>query len=402
VPGQPGLKGTRDRDDDSLVEVLTRLSARCAPLLRRRYLLVAVLGALVGLAHRSSIPTDYTMFGAAGSHLWTGQWGSIYWDKTLQAGPLQLAVLGAFWGLRQLASGLDVAVLNVVGCAGMATGLMWCGGRLRRALGAGSAPGLELAVAALALLWGWAGEPSSLGHLAQVVIPMLWLGAALLLRRERPVLAGVALGAASGFETWALLGLAVVTLAAGWRPAVRCLVTTGLTSAVIWLPFVVAGPFRMLQMQWELTPNTLDASLFGGDRFTVGMRLAQLLVAVAVSALVAATNRGPDAVWVVPLTALVVRLAFDPLQYSYYWLAPVTLLLVVVIGTIGVRWDARALVVLALGYCQVLPMEGAAKNETVLLSLVLLLVLGRLSRRREVRPAEVPARAPAALAVDLA
>jgi hypothetical protein len=400
VPGSPGLKGAPDRDDDHQVD-LTRLSVRCAPLVRRRYSLVAVAAALVGLAHAASTPTDYVLFGSVGSRLWTGDWGSVFGNSELQAGPLQLALLGGVWGLRHVATGLDVAALNVVGGAGMATGLMWCGGRFRRALGAAPAPGLELVVGALALLWGWAGDPGALGHLAQVVIPLLWLSAALLLRARRPVLAGLALGVATGFETWALLGLAVVTLAAGWRPAVRCLTTTVLAAAVIWLPFVLAGPFRMLQMQWPLAPNTLDAALFGSDRFTVGMRLAQLLVAVAASALVAATNRGPDAVWVVPLTALVVRLAFDPLQYSYYWLAPVTLLLVVAIGTTGSRWDARALVVLALGYLQVLPMEGAAENESVLLSLVLLLALGRLSRVREVRPAEVPARAPAALAVDL-
>lgn len=356
---------------------------------RYRYLVVAVT--VVGLAviNRQVSLTDYFVFAHAGSFLWRGCWGSVFADKTIQAGPIQLALLSAFRPLATLRPHLDVTVLHIVGSLATGCGIMWGGGRFRRALARPPAPHVELAVAGLAVWSGLIDDSSALGHPAQVAIPALWVIAAIASRRARPLVAGTALAAATGFETWALLGVGVLLVSPSVRAAVRAAAVAAGVTAAMWLPFIVTGPFNMLRMHWEVSPGTLVAQVFGRTAFTSTMRLTQLAVAIVASGGVALlTRRRDEAVWLVPMTAVVARLTFDPLQFSYYWIAPFTLALLALMCTTW-RREAPTVVTFALTYCQVIAFDGAAKPEMIAASVGLLALSIRYSRRRA---ASVPER----------
>ena len=345
-----------------------------------RYPLVAAASVVIALLNRRVLPTDYVAFSGVGRLVWDGSWGSVFADKTIQAGPLQLALISAFRPLALIRPHLDVVALHLVGSVAVALGLMWGGAQLRRAAGSAAAPRVELAVGVLALWWGLVDDPSALGHPAQVVVPALWVIAAVGARQNRPIIAGAALAVGSGFETWALLGAAVLLLSPSVRSAIRAAAVATGTTAVIWLPFVLAGPFNMLRMEWEVERGTLIAQILGSTSFTSTMRLMQLAVAVAASAGVALLTRSrSESVWLVPTAAVVARLAFDPLQFSYYWVAPLLLTMLAVMCTTGLRRPSTV-GVLALMYCQVIANDGAAKPAMLAASAGLLVVLMRLSR----------------------
>jgi len=348
------------------------------------YALAAIVGAAVGAAHGTAIPVDYVLFAKAGAQLWAGHWGSVFGDHTIQAGPLQLLLLGLFRPLAHLRSGADVVTLSIAGSAAVSVGLVWGGLRLRAWLGLPSGQGvLPLVVLALAAAWGWVGNLDGLGHPAQFAVPALWIAAAVRLRRERAWSAGLLLAASTGFETWALLGVAVVVLAPTYRYAARASVGFVAGCLVLWLPFVLAGPFRMMDMTWPISDGTLARHLFSGSDFTAGMRLVQLGCAVGGAALVAwYVRHSRHGVWIVPLMALDIRLALDPLQFSYYWLAPLTVALVACIASIDfMHRRASAVGCVILSYCQIIAFGGAAKIPASLITASLLLWLAWVFRR---------------------
>ena len=347
---------------------------------RYRYCFVGAASILIALVNQHVVPTDYFPFSDAGRLLWHGSWGSVFVDKTIQAGPIQLALVAAF---RPLAAfHLDIAALHVVGSVAMGCGLMWAAGRLRLTAGLPRAPQLELVVALLAIWCGLVDDNSALGHPAQVVVPLLWMFAATAARRDEPIAAGVALAAATGFETWALLGIGALLLSPSMRTAARAAAVACAAGVALWLPFVLGGPFNMMRMQWNVVPDTLVARLFGGTTFTSTMRLTQLVIALAVSAVAAVVcRRSTSSIWLVPMTAVVARLAFDPLQFSYYWVAPLTLALLALSCTVEFRRPST-LGILALMYCQVIAYDGTAKELMIGASVGLLVVATYGARRR--------------------
>jgi hypothetical protein len=237
-------------------------------------------------------------------------------DPSVQVGAVQLVLfrLGDFAGALALLVQLGVAAL-----------LWLASGRLL----AGRDPWIRFAVCMAAVALGLTYGAYQDGHPAQVVVPLLWVLAGCDAREGRTVRAGALVGVSAGFEVWGLMGAVVFVLAPRVRAALVGLATEiGLASA-LFLPFVLAGDFRMFDYRWRVNGDTLLSLVVApGTDFTWPMRLGQGFAAVGAGAAVAwALRRALHAVWLAPLTVVAVRMMLDPVRYPWYWLAVQTLVL---------------------------------------------------------------------------
>jgi hypothetical protein len=272
---------------------------------------------------------DLPFFVHSADDLFTGAWKDVYADPDLQIGPIQLfllaladAVAGALslstFTLLAFALPLFVSVLLLVVLQRFLTERPE---RRRMVL-------LFAGLAAVAL-----GIPTSAyvdGHLAQGVVPLLWLLAGLRARARRALSAGALVGASAGFEVWGMLGAVVLLLTPRLRDAAAGFLVQVGVAAALFAPFALAGEVRMFDYHWVVNGDTL-LSLFvePGTDFTWWMRLAQGGTALAVGAALAwPLRRTLHAVWLAPLIVVTVRLALDPVRYPWYWLALQTLVLV--------------------------------------------------------------------------
>jgi hypothetical protein len=245
-----------------------------------------------------------------------GDWAGLYADPNVQVGPLQLVLfrLGVLIGALALLVQLGVAAL------------LWVvAGRLLT----GRNPRAQLAVGLAAILLGLTFGAYQDGHPAQVVVPLLWVLAGLEARKGRTLGAGALIGLSAGFEVWGLLGAAVLVLAPRARTALAGLAAEASVAACLFLPFVLAGEFRMFDYHWQVNGDTLLSLVAEpGTSFTWPMRLLQGAAALTAGAGVAwLSRRALHAVWLAPLAVVVVRLALDPVRYPWYWLALQTLTL---------------------------------------------------------------------------
>jgi len=110
-------------------------------------------------------------------------------------------------------------------------------------------------------------------------------------------------------------------------PHVRAAAVGALTEAAVvsglFLPFLIAGEFRMFDYRWQVNGDTvLGLFVAPGTPFTWSMRLAQGIAALGVGALLAwPLRRTLHAVWLAPLGVVAMRLLLDPVRYPWYWLA---------------------------------------------------------------------------------
>ncbi|MFI7589060.1 hypothetical protein ACIB24_18515 [Spongisporangium articulatum] len=274
---------------------------------------LAGLGALVGWVSRDDGLPDFRLFAAAGHAILSGRWGQVYDDPTVQAGPFALLLAALCDRLGGVTFVCMVGIPLATLAAALATRL------LRHGLRRPRSRGLELAAAAVTLAWESALGAVLGGHVAQGLIPMLWVGTGLAVLRRRPQLAGWLLALSTGFEVWGALGVPLLLLGTR-RDAVRGLAVTTAGAVALYLPFTLAGPFRMFDYQWVVTPGSLPArvGLFG-DGLPWWARCAQAALAVGAGALVVRFRRDWDAVWLAPLVVVAVRLALDPQAFTYYW-----------------------------------------------------------------------------------
>jgi len=271
-----------------------------------------VLGAAaaVALLVQPGDTGDLSYFVHTADRLLSASWASTFADPSVQVGPLQLLL----FGLGDHAGLLPVLV------QGGAAALLWItAGRLLAGRDLHAQLLVGLAAVGLALTYGAYQD----GHPAQFVVPLLWVLAGLEARAGRGFRAGALIGLSAGFELWGLLGAVVFVLAPHARAALKGLGSEVCVAAGLFLPFVVAGEFRMFEFRWQVNGETL-LSLFvdPGTPFTWTMRLAQGLTALGVGALLAwPLRRTLHAVWLAPLAVVAVRLALDPVRYPWYWLA---------------------------------------------------------------------------------
>jgi hypothetical protein len=257
---------------------------------------------------------DLLYFVHRGERLLSAHWASVYADRELQAGPVQLLLAGAARSTEVLAFlveiGVAALVLLVLGRLGVAA-------RWRLLAG--------LAAVAVGLVHGAFVE----GHPAEVITPLLWVLAAAEARRGRTLRAGTLVGLSAGLELWGLLGAAVLFGAPRVREAARGVLLAVAVVAVQLAPFVALGDFRMFEYHWRVASGTLlGVVLPAGTHFGWPLRLLQAGIACALGLALARRLRGRHAVWLVPLTVALVRIALDPLAYGWYWLEVESLVLV--------------------------------------------------------------------------
>lgn len=337
-------------------------------------------------------PVDFSIFGPAGADLLAGRWSDIFGDPLLQAGPLELLP----WGLLQ--------VLGVAGGLGWTLALSVCAALtafltalvLRPTLAADLRSSVLAAVGTLVLaLAGPVAASWNLGHPSEVLVPLMWVVAGRLALRDRPVLAAVLVALSSGFEVWGVLGAPVVLLAA--RPRlVRSAIGGAAALALLWVPFVVAGPFQMFSFAWGVSDQSLIHLLQpGATAAPWSWRLVQSVLAIAAGSAAALLLRGRNAAWgpwVVTAAAVAGRLVLDPVLAGYYW-DPVLVGLTGALVLAVHRRDLIATAVVAL--CFALSGEiGSPPLRAVLLLAVLLVGAAVLRLRGAGRPLRLR-RAPA-------
>ena len=285
--------------------------------MRARFLsCVLVSAAVVALLLRPDDTGDLSYFLHVADRLLSADWANAFADPSVQVGPLLLLVFGLadHGGLLPLVVQVGVA------------GLIWVvAGRLLKGRDPRAQFLAALAAVALGLTYGAYQD----GHPAQVIVPLLWVLAGLDARRGHTVRAGALVGLSAGFELWGLLGAVVFVLAPRARTALAGLATELSVVAGLFLPFVLAGEFRMFEYSWRVNPDTLLSLVVDpGTSFTWPLRLLQGCAALAVGAGLAwRLRRTLHAVWLGPLGVVAVRLALDPVRYPWYWLAVETLVL---------------------------------------------------------------------------
>ena len=275
-----------------------------------------VLAAAAGLAYldRGTDPGDLVYFVHQAEQLLSGRWADTFADPMLQSGPLQLVVFGAVRNLTALAFVIELSVVGL---------LLYVLGRL------GASDRMRLAVGLAAVATGLTHLAFADGHPAEAIVPLLWVLAGLSAREDRVLAAGALIGLSAGFELWGVLGAPVLLLA----PRLRRAVAGGLVEAAVVLaqlaPFALAGNFRMFQHEWRVTSGTfLDLVLQPGTHFGWPLRLLQASLALGAGTGVAvAFRRSLHAVWLAPLTVVIVRIVLDPLSFGWYWLEAEALVL---------------------------------------------------------------------------
>jgi hypothetical protein len=268
------------------------------------------LAAAVALLVQPGDTGDLSYFVHAAHGLFSPGWANVFSDPSVQVGPLQLALfaLGDHVGLLPLVVQVGAAALLWVAAGGLLT---------RRD------PRAQFVVCLAAIGLGLTYGAYQDGHPAQVIVPLLWVLAGLEAREGRTLRAGTLVGLSAGFELWGLLGVVALVVAPRPRAALMGLATAVCATATLFLPFVLAGEFRMFDYRWQVNGDTLLGLFVAqGTPFTWSMRLCQGIVALGVGVGLAwPLRRTLHAVWLGPLAVVVVRVALDPVRYPWYWLA---------------------------------------------------------------------------------
>lgn len=279
---------------------------------------------------------DLPFFVHAADDLFSREWAHVYASPDLQIGPAQvvlLALADAVAGTLSLSTFTLLAFAVPLGVTALFLLV------LRRLLPEGR-PLLLMTAGVVFAGLGLSAAAYVDGHLAQAVVPLLWVLAALKAREGRAAAAGALAGLSAGFELWGMLGVIVLLLAPRLRDAFAgVLVQVGVVAAML-APFAFAGELRTFDYHWVVNGETLLSLVVEpGTGFTWWMRLAQGSAALAVgAALTWPLRRSLHAVWLGPLAVLSVRLALDPVRYPWYWLALETL---AVVGVVAVLSDER-------------------------------------------------------------
>ena len=291
-------------------------------LVRWRWFVVPVV-AVAFYAYRDALPTDLDAFAPYGRQILIGHLAAPYSHTNDQSGPLQL-LAAATAPPTMLRTVLKISILAAVWSVLIAVGSLWLVRAVRRASGLVPNQALELVAGLLTAVWIVGGEALG-GHLAELTIPVSWVLAGLAVRRGRWAVAGILLGTSVGWEPWGILGLPVALLAPDLRNAVRAAVIAVGSAAACYLPFVLAGPFRLLDFHWVVITGTLVHTLWPHTtQFGWLPRSLQGGLCLVIGSAIALTlrrQRGANAVWLVPVAILLVRFVFDPVQFSYYWVA---------------------------------------------------------------------------------
>jgi hypothetical protein len=308
TPGQP-------------TSLRSQLGARLDQLARVRYWLLCVAAA--GLAwvelSRPNCTSDVPIFNDFTRQLLDGHLGAVYSTPWNQAGPLELLWVSASTAggsscpeaQRTVAAGIIASLLLV------AASLAFIRSVLPPALSTQTAARFELLVGVLAVDFI---TPLTLkwGHPADVAIPALWVLAHAAASRRRAGTAGLLIGLACGWETWAVLGVPLL-LSGGWRTALKAAVPAAITGAAWYAPFVLSGHFAMSHMVWEIAPTGPLGEVTGMATEPFSWRVIQAVVVLSVGvAAVRLSQRRRLSGWFPALAIGATRVLTDPVLTSYY------------------------------------------------------------------------------------
>lgn len=241
----------------------------------------------------------------------------VYADASLQVGPLWLAAIRL--------AGPALPWLVVAGGSALVAVTLW-----RLAAGSPHRTWLAAGGTTLVLALGLPSFAFTSGHAAQLLVPLLWLNAYLDARQGRGGRAALLVGASAGLETWGVLGVALL-LPLRARAAAGAVAVAG----ALYLPFVLAGDFRMAEYRWTVADGTPVSLLVHGE-FPWSFRVAQGALALAVGAVVVLAGRRSVAGGVAAAGAVVaVRLLLDPERHGWYWIAPQLLAVALGVALVG-------------------------------------------------------------------
>jgi len=344
-------------------------------ILQRYWRWIAVTAAGVLGLLTTSVPADLSDFAGLGDGLLGGGFGRVYEGAWNQAGPLQLVIsrLLLVGGRDGMPSPMVMALVD----AGLMLGALAVARRSRRT------PGwCELATAVLTLLW-LAGPVPWNGHPAEVAIPACWAFAVALQRRHRPLAAATVLAAAVAIAPWAVLGFPCLLAAASVRQSARTALLAAAFAVLAYAPFAATGTFGMFGQVWDIAPGSLLHAVAPDlQHVTWPARLVQGVVVAGGCALLAHRYRGQQLmIGAAPLAAALLRVATDPLAYTYYW-TPVAVGTVLLLALMpdGERRH-RQLLAVAAGYLALLA-ASAGSPAGALASLGLLAAVLLRSRPR--------------------
>jgi hypothetical protein len=352
---------------------------------------LAAAGAAVGYASGQDEPLDYSLFARAGSHLVHGDLAAVYNRDSNQGGPLELL---AAWGFRALTpAGLEVPALRISGAVALVVGTIAAVRSLRDHLALRASPLLALGLGLSIVIWEIPAYPLD-GHLAELVIPVAWVAAALAMRSGRPYTAAGLIALSAGVEIWGVLGVACLLQPLPSRhrlPVIAAVCGGGV--AALYAPFFLAGSFAGFGHTWPIATSSIWHYVTPAQAsFTWWMRLAQGAVAVGAAAcavpLVRTSRHG---IWLIPLVVAETRLLLDPLAYPYYYVVP-QLLVLAGVAVLDDEPPADMCLLVVLAYVQFVFSPGS-RLFLLALSLVAVSWLAWRVRRRDW--ASTPAGAPA-------
>lgn len=327
------------------------------------------------------VPIDYSLFGPLGADILQGRWDSIFSDKIVQAGALELI----FWGIPDLIGvegQVGWIILSVVGATIFAIVVSAVAERMLRAHTSTWSVPLAVGISAVASLTGLYTLAITSGHPAQVVVTLLWIVAARLAMRGRAAGAAAVIASTAGWELWGLLAIPLLLLLP--RIDVRAVVRAGIAGLAVVLalygPFLLLGPFRMFDYRWEVRDTSLAHLLFPeSDSFPWQLRLIQggLTIGAGIAATVLLRGR-TEAVWLPMLLVDAVRLATDPVLGRYYGVSPALLLLVGIAFAIAFRsWVVLLVSLIGLNVIIDLPLTFASMTALTLLGVITLVAVRR-------------------------
>lgn len=318
-----------------MTSLAARLDAKAVILIRRypRILrafkgLVFVRYAIVGFAAfafgvidgRGPVSVfDMRLFLRSGRLMLSPGWAETFSNPELQEGPPQILFYGLIGRLSEIAGVSPKLLLSVSVQVAFALLLMLVIRSLLNHLGA-RRPGIELYAGLLAVggfaTWSAFGS----GHLAEAFIPLLWVQAAIDLRRSRRVRPGVLIGMAAALKLWGVLGLPIFLFGTGLRRTLIDGLVASIVLASWWVPFIVFGEVNTFQFEWTVQVTSFIYRVTGElSPVTWWMRTIQGFAAVCAGvATWFRLKNSKHAIWLVPFTMVAMRLVLDPTIYFYY------------------------------------------------------------------------------------
>ena len=231
----------------------------------------------------------------------------------------------------------------------------------------------------LALVPLWVVLAVDFAHLDDVLVLVLAVWAVLLLAKERPMWAGVALGVAAATKPWAIVLLPLL-LVPGWRDGLRPVLLAGGVALACWVPFL-ADPGTLPSL-WSFRLPVKAGSgltLLGlepGAASPGWVRPAQLVGGATVATWAAVRGKWTGVV----LVGLSSRVLLDPNPLFYYGVGPVLGALIwdLTRGGRGVPWTTGcAAAAFSVAPLLTPPPAVAAARTLTCIGLVLVVLLAR-------------------------